>query len=63
MTAPPDISRSERIAPHPLAVILSLMAFGQIFCFFGMIGALPASAARRVGLRGLHLASHGYRGR
>lgn len=63
MTSPLDITRSERVGPHPLAVIFALMAFGQIFCFFGMLGALPASAARRVGLRGLYPASHCYRGR
>ena len=62
MTSTLDISRSERIGPHRLAVIFALMAFGQTFCFFGMLGTLPASAAQRVGLRGLYLGSHCYRG-
>lgn len=41
----------ERIGLHPLAVIFSLMAFGQLFGFVGMLVALPASAAILVGLR------------
>jgi predicted PurR-regulated permease PerM len=55
----------ERIGLHPLAVIFALMAFGQIFGFFGVLAALPASAALLVGLRevrGLYLASSFYRG-
>lgn len=43
----------ERIGLHPVAVIFSLMAFGQIFGFFGILIALPASAALLVGLREL----------
>ena len=55
----------ERIGLHPLAVIFALMAFGQLFGFFGVLLALPASAALLVGLRevrGLYLASRFYRG-
>ena len=35
----------DRIGLHPLAVIFALMAFGQLFGFFGILLALPASAA------------------
>jgi len=55
----------ERIGLHPLAVIFALMAFGQIFGFFGILAALPASAALLVGLRevrALYLASRFYQG-
>jgi predicted PurR-regulated permease PerM len=55
----------ERIGLHPLVVIFALMAFGQIFGFFGVLAALPASAALLVGLREvrvLYLASRFYRG-
>ena len=55
----------ERIGLHPLAVIFALMAFGQLFGFFGVLLALPASAALLVGLRELrvaYLASRLYRG-
>lgn len=55
----------ERIGLHPLAVIFALMAFGQLFGFFGILAALPASAALLVGLRevrGLYLDSRFYRG-
>ncbi len=45
----------KRIGLHPLAVIFALLAFGQIFGFFGVLLALPASAALLVGLR--HLGS------
>lgn len=41
----------ERVGLPPLAVIFALMAFGQIFGFFGVLLALPASAAILVGLR------------
>ena len=41
----------ERIGLHPLAVIFALLAFGQVFGFFGVLLALPASAAVLVGLR------------
>lgn len=43
----------QRIGLHPLAVIFALLAFGQIFGFFGILLALPASAALLVGLRHL----------
>jgi predicted PurR-regulated permease PerM len=43
----------ERIGLHPLAVILSLMAFGQLFGFVGVLVALPASAVLLVALRRL----------
>jgi predicted PurR-regulated permease PerM len=46
----------ERIGLHPLAVLFSLMAFGQLFGFFGVLLALPASAAILVALR--HLRVH-----
>jgi len=49
----------QRIGLHPLAVIFALLAFGQIFGFFGVLLALPASAALLVGLR--HLLNR-YRG-
>ncbi len=41
----------DRIGLHPVAVIFALLAFGQIFGFFGLLLALPASAALLVGLR------------
>jgi predicted PurR-regulated permease PerM len=41
----------ERIGLHPLAVIFALLAFGQLFGFFGVLLALPLSAALLVGLR------------
>lgn len=43
----------ERIGLHPVAVIFALLAFGQLFGFFGVLLALPASAALLVGLRHL----------
>jgi predicted PurR-regulated permease PerM len=43
----------ERIGLHPLAVILALMAFGQLLGFVGVLMALPASAVLLVGLRRL----------
>lgn len=55
----------QRIGLHPLAVIFALLAFGQIFGFFGILLALPASAVLLVGLRHLsaaYLASRFYRG-
>jgi predicted PurR-regulated permease PerM len=54
-----------RIGLHPLAVIFALLAFGQLFGFFGILLALPASAALLVGLRELrtlYLGSRFYRG-
>lgn len=41
----------ERIGLHPLAVIFALLAFGQLFGFFGVLLALPLSAVLLVGLR------------
>ncbi len=55
----------KRIGLHPVAVIFSLLAFGQVFGFFGVLLALPASAALLVGMRHLgsaYLASDLYRG-
>ena len=55
----------ERIGLHPVAVIFALLAFGQVFGFFGVLLALPASAALLVGLRHLrraYLASPMYAG-
>jgi predicted PurR-regulated permease PerM len=49
----------KRIGLHPVAVIFALLAFGQVFGFFGVLLALPASAALLVGLR--HVAAK-YRG-
>jgi predicted PurR-regulated permease PerM len=43
----------ERIGLHPVAVIFALLAFGQVFGFFGVLAALPASAALLVALRHL----------
>jgi len=54
----------ERIGLHPLAVIFALLAFGQVFGFFGVLLALPASAVLLVGLkrlRAVYLASEFYR--
>lgn len=55
----------EKVGLPPLAVIFALMAFGQVFGFFGVLLALPASAAMLIGLRELHrgyLDSRLYRG-
>lgn len=55
----------ERIGLHPVAVIFALLAFGQVFGFFGLLLALPASAALLVALRQLrhaYLASALYGG-
>ena len=41
----------ERIGLHPLAVIFSLLAFGQLFGFVGVLIALPASAVLLVAMR------------
>ena len=43
----------ERIGLHPLAVIFALLAFGQVFGFFGVLVALPSSAMLLVALRRL----------
>lgn len=44
----------DRIGLHPVAVMFALLAFGQLFGFFGLLLALPASAAMLVGLRHLN---------
>ncbi|SIT42724.1 putative membrane protein [Paraburkholderia ribeironis] len=43
----------ERIGLHPLAVIFALLAFGQLFGFFGVLLALPVSAILSVATREL----------
>ena len=53
----------DRIGLHPVAVIFALLAFGQLFGFFGVLLALPASAALLVwlrNLRGKYLGSGAY---
>jgi predicted PurR-regulated permease PerM len=44
----------ERIGLHPLAVIFSLLAFGSLLGFAGVLLALPLAAVAAVGLRRLH---------
>lgn len=54
----------DRIGLHPLAVIFALLAFGQMFGFFGLLLALPLSAILLVALRhgkAAYLASSMYR--
>ncbi len=41
----------ERIGLHPLVIIFALFVFGQIFGFFGVLMALPISAALSVLIR------------
>lgn len=41
----------DRIGLHPLVVIFALLAFGQLFGFFGLLLALPLSAILLVALR------------
>lgn len=43
-----------RIGLHPVLVIFALLAFGQLFGFFGVLLALPATAALVVGFKYLH---------
>jgi predicted PurR-regulated permease PerM len=43
----------QRIGLHPVAVIFALLVFGRLFGFFGILLALPASAALLVALRHL----------
>jgi predicted PurR-regulated permease PerM len=43
----------DRIGLHPVAVIFALLAFGYLFGFFGVLLALPVSAALLVWLRHL----------
>jgi predicted PurR-regulated permease PerM len=55
----------QRIGLHPLAVIFSLLAFGQLFGFLGVLVALPVSAVLLVAIRRVrsgYLASSLYRG-
>ncbi len=55
----------ERIGLHPLAVIFSLLAFGQLFGFIGILVALPVSAVLLVAMRRVrsgYLASGLYQG-
>ena len=54
----------DRVGLHPVAVIFALLLFGHLFGFFGVLLALPASAALLVGLRRLrakYLASDLYK--
>ncbi|MGH8729200.1 MAG: AI-2E family transporter [Burkholderiales bacterium] len=44
----------DRIRLHPVLVIFALLAFGKLFGFFGVLLALPVSAALMVGFRRLH---------
>ncbi len=44
----------DRIGLHPVVVIFALLAFGQLFGFFGILLALPVSAVLLVWLRHLH---------
>ncbi len=44
----------DRIGLHPVMVIFALLAFGQLFGFFGILMALPVSAVLLVWLRHLH---------
>lgn len=41
----------DRVGLHPLAVVFALMAFGQLFGFFGVLLALPLAAILLVALR------------
>ena len=55
----------ERIGLNPLMVIFSLLAFGHLFGFIGVLIALPVSALLVVAVRRLrlaYLASPTYRG-
>lgn len=44
----------DRIGLHPVMVIFALLAFGQLFGFFGILLALPVSAVMLVWLRHIH---------
>ena len=44
----------DRIGLHPVAVIFAVLAFGQLFGFFGVLLALPAAAVVMVILRYAH---------
>lgn len=55
----------ERVGLHPLMVIFSLLAFGQLFGFMGVLLALPISAVLLVAVRRLrvrYMSSKLYRG-
>lgn len=41
----------DRVGLHPVVVIFALLAFGQLFGFFGLLLALPLAAILLVGLR------------
>jgi len=41
----------DRIGLHPLVIIFALFVFGEIFGFFGVLLALPISAALSVLIR------------
>lgn len=44
----------DRIGLHPVAVIFAVLAFGQLFGFFGVLLALPVAAVLMVVVRYLH---------
>jgi len=44
----------DRIGMHPVAVIFSILAGGQLFGFLGVLLALPTAAVAMVGLRYVH---------
>ncbi len=46
----------ERVGLHPLAIIFALLAFGQLFGFFGVLVAVPASAILLIVLRRVSVA-------
>lgn len=46
----------ERIGLHPVVVIFALLAFGEVFGFFGVLLALPISAMLLVGMRHIRAA-------
>ena len=43
-----------RIGLHPLFIILAIFAFGKIFGFFGVLLAIPMSAALSVVIRRIY---------
>ena len=44
----------DRIGLHPVAVIFAVLAFGQLFGFFGVLLALPVAAVLMVLLRHMY---------
>jgi len=40
----------ERVGLHPLAVMVAVLAGGELFGFLGILLAVPAAAVLRVGL-------------